>query len=54
MDCALFPKMDKSFQLKKHLKNTGKWGKILENQGKVRNFVSAEKWEPWACVIYSK
>ena len=43
MNCALFAKMDKVFSLKKTLKNTGKWKKILEKSG---NFVSPEKWEP--------
>ena len=49
MTCVLFAKMDKVFGLKKK-KN---FKKILENrkkywksQGKVRNFVSLEKWEP--------
>ena len=39
MNCVLFAKMDKVFQLKnKTSKNTG-----MENSG---NFVSPEKWEP--------
>ena len=44
MNCVLFAKWIKFLVRKtKHLKNTGKWKKILEKSG---NFVSLEMWEP--------
>ena len=45
MNCVLFAKMNQVFSLKK-IKNTGK---IAKNTGKVREFVTPEKWEP--CII---
>ena len=43
MKYVLLAKMDQGFCLKNFLKNTGKWGKILE---KSVNFVSSEMWAP--------
>ena len=42
MNCVLFAKMDQVFSKENKI-----WKKYWKSQGKVGDFVSPEKWEPW-------